>query len=177
MAKSKKKETTTANIASHSHKLGGDPKEGKCGEGYMWDADTQTCVRIVEGLTQMDIHMKAYEATVSGTGVSATPNVAGTDTRFGAPTFEPNYFDKKSDTNNMFHNEMSFWDDANTQILLKGFEYADGDDPYSNMDQFRFTDKQKKNTKAGSTDAVDWDLDFEGRHANLLKKLQKVHNT
>jgi hypothetical protein len=138
------------------------------------------------------------ESTTSGQALGSPSSgaVAGTDTRFGAPSFEPNYFEKKVDA---IKNEKTFYDTTNQAVLLPGFEYVDDyakrtDKEFHtrNLSNVRFSDNEKNfeevpqvaDDNLGDDAAaeikktgVDWSLDMKTRnYRDLLKRLKKAHN-
>jgi hypothetical protein len=264
---SKKKETSTANVATFSHKLGGDPDEGfkdeedveelyksykkkkskkkksvkesnleeglfrdknlrfdkmNLGQGYkVYYKNTLIGKLINRGITAVDQYKQkalnwiftpyndkgrpmrhntatfysdrdafkmikkdpmlyaqyaaVTEATTSGT--NAGRGVAGTDTRFGAPSFEPVFFDEHNPDNDAIRNEKVFYKDENDPVLLPGWTYAD------DLEGMRFGEVEIEDNELDDEGvemkmkkAVDWDLDFEGRYKDLLKRLRKAHN-
>jgi hypothetical protein len=180
----KKKETSTGAIAGHSHKLGGDKTEGKCKEGYVWDADEQKCVpadvseSFLKDITQADIKNQIKEATTSGWNGSAAKNVAGTDTRFGGPTFEPLEFEEKSKENDMIRNEKVFWKDTNTAVLLPGWTYVEDLEASAFSDiGIEDNDLDDETIDRKEKHAVDWSLDYNGTYRELLQRLKKAKNT
>jgi hypothetical protein len=76
---------------------------------------------IMSGINKSIQHARrVVEATISGGGVG----VAGTDTRLGGPTFEPNFFDEKSKDNNAIRNEKVFYKKNNEPVLMPGWFYV-----------------------------------------------------
>lgn len=134
------------------------------------------------------------ESTISGqaAGSPSQGAVAGTDTRFGGPTFEPVFFDDKSPDNNAIQNEKRFWSKTEKAVLLPGFEYV-GDyanrkereirtripladirfDPHEIDDSELDADEIEHKKKTG----IRWELDGpQSKYRELLRKLRDAHN-
>ena len=119
------------------------------------------------------------EATVSGQAVGSPSSggVAGTDTRFGGPSFEPVFFDEPKTKNKMLHNEKTFYDEDNDSVLLPGWKYAaDIHDLKFSPEDLEHNELDDEGVEMKRKSAVNWDLDFDNKYKELLRKLRKVHN-
>jgi hypothetical protein len=128
-----------------------------------------------------------------GTAVSesfSSGAIAGTDTRLGGVTFEPNSFEEQKPKNNAIRNEKVFYRNDNDPVLLPGWVYvADLDDVRSmvKLGDLRFDDEEVEDPELEDWDSketgigmkkrtgIDWDLD-DGSYRAHLVRLRKAHN-
>jgi hypothetical protein len=142
---------------------------------------------IMSGINKSIQHARrVVEATISGGGVG----VAGTDTRLGGPTFEPNFFDEKSKDNNAIRNEKVFYKKNNEPVLMPGWFYVTDITDAKTMvklTDLRFAEDEIEEPELESWEGseegigmkkktgIDWSLD-DGSYRKHLARLRKSHN-